>query len=118
MLLEKSGQRRLAQACGLGRGGRQRPQIQDPFGCDVVAYLEQLRVIAPKLLADAVREAHALLLELFRQARPLPQRNHSRVAGLDGPEQMRVRAQSAGCDPSIASVILRPSQADAVRSEE
>src|SRR4051794_13808439 len=27
---------------------------------------------------------------------------------------MRVRAQSAGCDPSIASVILGPSQTDAV----
>ena len=27
---------------------------------------------------------------------------------------MRVRAQSAGGDPSVASVILRPSQADAV----
>src|SRR3712207_800328 len=27
---------------------------------------------------------------------------------------MRVRAQSAGCDPSVTSVILRPSQADAV----
>src|SRR4051794_37608366 len=114
VLLEQSGQRRLAQACGLGRGGRQRPQIQDPLGCDVVAHREQLRVGAPELLADAVAQAHALVLELLRQARPLPQRNHDGVAGLDGPEQVRVRAQSAGCDPSIASVILGPSQADAV----
>src|SRR3954465_7184840 len=36
------------------------------------------------------------------------------VAGLDGPEQVRVRAQSAGRDPSIAPVVLRPRQADAV----
>ena len=61
-----------------------------------------------------LRQAHALLLQLFSQARPLPQRNHGRVAGLDGPEQVRVRAQSAGRDPSVAPVVLRSSQADAV----
>jgi hypothetical protein len=87
---------------------------QDPFGGDVVAHLKQLRVVAPKLLTDAVRQAHALLLELLRQARPLPQCDHSRVAGLDGPEQVGIGAQSAGRDPSIASVILRPRQADAI----
>src|SRR3954453_10982062 len=100
------------RAALVGVGG-QRPQIQDPFGCDVVAHREQLRVIAPELLADAVAQAHALLLKLFSQARPLPQRDHGRVAGLDGPEQVWIRAQSAGCDPSVASVILRPSEAAA-----
>src|SRR3954468_20600394 len=40
-------------------GAAQRPQIQDPFGCPIVAYLEQLRVVAPELLADAVAQAHA-----------------------------------------------------------
>src|SRR5215218_1366612 len=114
VLVEQPGQRRLAQACGLGRGGRQRPQIQDPLGGHIVAHLEQLWIVAPELLADAVREAHAFVLELFSQARPLPQCNHGGGAGLDGPEQVRVRAQSAGCDPSVAPVILRPSEADAV----
>src|SRR5215210_4278645 len=114
VLLEQPGQRRLAQACGLGRGGRQRPQIQDPLGCHIVAHLEQLRIVAPKLLADAVAQAHALLLQLFSQARPLPQRDHGGVAGLDGSEQVRIRAQPTGRDPGIAPVVLSPSQADAV----
>ena len=66
VLLEQPGQRRLAQACGLGRGGRQRPKIQDPLGCHIVAHGEQLRIEAPELLADAVREARALLLQFLR----------------------------------------------------
>src|SRR3954470_15481970 len=65
MLLKQPGQRRLAQACGLGRGGRQCPQLQDPFGCHIVAHREQLRIVAPELLADAVREARALLLQFL-----------------------------------------------------
>src|SRR3954470_11487520 len=80
----------------------------------IVAHLEQLWIVAPELLADAVREAHALVLELFSQARPLPQCNHGGIAGLDGPEQVGIGAQSAGRDPSVAPVILRPSEADAV----
>jgi hypothetical protein len=66
VFLEQSGQRRLTQACSLGRGGRQCPQVQDPFGGHIIDHREQLRIVAPKLLADAVAQAHALVLELFR----------------------------------------------------
>src|SRR4051812_40084352 len=101
--------------------GLDRTLVRDLASCrwvaehrPILAHREQLRIVAPKLLADAVREAHALLLQLFSQVGPLPQRNDGRVAGLDGPEQVQVRAQSAGRDPSIAPVVLRPSQTDAV----
>src|SRR3954449_2084730 len=65
VLPQQPRQRRLAQARRLGRGWRQRPQRQNPLGCHVIAQFEKLRVVAPKLLADAVAQARALALELF-----------------------------------------------------
>src|ERR671939_225220 len=97
-----------------GRGWRQCPQLQDPLGRHVLAQLEELRVVAPELLTDAVAQTHALLLQLLSQARPLPQRDHGGIAGLDGPEQVRIRAQSTGRDPGVAPVVLGTSNADAV----
>src|ERR671938_204888 len=114
VLLEQPGQRRCAQACGLGRGRRQRPQIEDPLGRDVLVQLEELRVVAPELLADAIAQAHALLLQLLSQARPFPQRDHGGVAGLDRPEQVRVGAQPPCRDPGIAPVVLGTRKTDAV----
>ena len=114
VLLEQPRQRRLAQARRLGRGRRHRPQRQDPLGRDVVAQLEQLRVVAPELLADAVGQAHALLLQLLGQARPLAQLDHGRVAGLHGPEQVPVGAQPGGRDPGVAPVVLGAGDAEPV----
>jgi PAS domain S-box-containing protein len=112
--LEQPRQRRLAQARRLGRGRRHGPQRQDPLGRDVVGELQQLRIVAPELLADAVAQAHALLLQLLGQARPLAQLDHGRVAGLHGPEQVRVGAQPGGRDPGVAAVVLGAGDAEPV----
>ena len=45
-----------------------------------------------------------------------PQRNHGGVAGLDGPEQVRIRAQSAGGSSVVPS--FRPSEADTAQPLE
>ena len=111
---EQPGDGRLAQARRLGRGRGRGPERQDPFGRDVVAQLEQLRVVAPELLADAVGQAHALLLQLLGQARPLAQLDHARVADGHAPEQVRVGAQPGGRDPGVAPVVLGPGDADPV----
>ena len=61
-LAEQPGDGRPVQARGLGRGRCHGPELQDPLGGKVIGELEQLRVVAPQLLADAVGQAHALLL--------------------------------------------------------
>jgi hypothetical protein len=114
VLLQQTRHRRRAQARRFGRRRRQRPQRQDPFGRDIVAQREQLRVVAPELLADAVGQADALLPQLLGQARPFPELDNGRVAGLHRPEQVPVGAQPRGRDPSIAPVVLGAGDAEPV----
>ena len=107
VLLEQARHCRLAQARCLGRGRRHGPQRKHPLGRAIIGQFEQLRVVAPKLLADAVAQAHALLLKLLGQARPLAQLDDGGVASLHGPEQLRVGAQPRSCDPRVAAVVWR-----------
>ena len=51
-----------------GRCWREIPQGQDPLGRNILGHREQLRVVAPELLANPGAQAHALLLELLGQA--------------------------------------------------
>jgi hypothetical protein len=73
VLLEQFSDGCLTEARCLGRGRRHGPQREHPIGCNVVAHLKQLWVITPKLLANAVAQAHALLLQLLRHSEPLSQ---------------------------------------------
>ena len=56
--------------------------------------------------------AHALLLQLLGQARPLAQLDHARVAAPHGPKQVRVGAQPGGRDPGVAPVVLGAGHAE------
>src|SRR3954470_14572985 len=114
VLPQQPRQRRLAQARRLGRGRRPCPQRQDPFGCHVITQREKLGVVTPELLADSVAQAHALLLQLLGQPRPLAELNHAWVTGQYAAKQRPIRAQPGRCDPGIAPVVLGPGNADAV----
>jgi Transposase DDE domain len=52
---EQPGDARFVQARRLGRGRRQAPELQDPFGRDVVGELEQLRLVAPESVGAGSR---------------------------------------------------------------
>src|SRR4051795_10731897 len=103
VLPEQPRQRRLAQARRLGRGWGQRPRRQNPLGCHVIAQFEKLRVVAPELLADAVREAHPLLLEFLGQPRPLAELDHAWVTGQPAAEQRTIRGGPRGCGPGAGA---------------
>jgi hypothetical protein len=60
----------LAQMFTFGRCRRDGPKIEKPVGCNVVGELEQLRVISPDLVMQAIAKPHPFLLQLFGQARP------------------------------------------------
>lgn len=97
--------------------GRRRcpgPQGQNPFGRNVIAQLEQLRVVAPELLANPVAEAHAFLLQLLGQARAFPKLDDGRVADLHRPEQVPVGAQPGRGNAGIAPVVLGTGDAEAI----
>ena len=58
----------FAQAGNLGGCRRQRPQIEEPIDGEIVTEFERLRIIAPGLLADAVGQPVAFLLQVLGHA--------------------------------------------------
>ncbi len=63
----------LADARGLARRGDEFPQIEQPLGAKVFFKLQHGRVIAPKLLAQAVGKPVSLRAKIARDTGPLPQ---------------------------------------------
>ena len=98
--------REFAQAGGLGGRRRQSPEVEEPVGGEIVAEFEGLRIIAPELLADAVGEPVAVLLEVLGHARPLAQLDHDRVFGREPAEAMPVGSQGVGEHVGIAAIVL------------
>ncbi len=85
---------RLANALRRGRRRQAPPQVERPRRCDVVAGRgEQLRVVAPELLAHPIGLARAFPRQLFADARPLPQLDDRWVGRLQPPQTVRVGAQ-------------------------
>jgi hypothetical protein len=104
----------FANPGGLGRRGRQSPQLKKPIGCQIVADRERLRVVAPQLLAHAVGEPIALLLQILGHARPLAQLNDNGVLGDNLAEAMAVGAHGIAEHMRIAPIVLRPGDSETV----
>jgi len=96
----------LAQAGGLGGRRGHGPQIEEPIGGRIVAEFERLRIVAPELLADAIGQPIALLLQILGHARPLAQFDHDRVFDSEPAEAMPVGAQRVGEHVGVAAVVL------------
>src|SRR5271166_322171 len=75
-------------------------------GGEIVAEFEGLRIIAPELLADAVGEPVAFLLQVLGHARPLAQLDHDRVFDREPVEAMTVGSQRVGEHVGIAAIVL------------
>jgi hypothetical protein len=97
----------LAQPGGLCRGQGFVPQIEKPAGGTVLGNFKHLRVIPPQLLAHAIGQTTALLLQVVDHARPLTQLDDHRIIGRQDTERMAVGAQAVGQHPCIAPVIPR-----------
>jgi hypothetical protein len=67
---EQSLDGRLAQLFSFGRRRRHGPKVEEPIGRNVIGELEQLRVIPPELVMQAIAKPDPFLLQLFGQARP------------------------------------------------
>ena len=100
------------------RRGRRRqapPQSERPWRREVVAdRSEELRVVAPELLAHPVRQARAFPSQVLADARPLPQFDDRRVGRLEPSQTVRVGAQCRGQDPCVPSVVLCARRREAV----
>lgn len=96
----------FARAGSLGGCRRQCPQIEEPLGGEIVTEFERLRIIAPELLADAVGEPVAFLLQVLGHAGPLAQLDHDRVFDREPAEAMPVGSQGVGEHVGIAAVVL------------
>ena len=91
---------------GVGSGG-EFPEGQGPVGGQVGPEFEELRVVAPELLADAVGKAGALLGEVVRHAGPLAQLGDRGVEGAELAQAVRVGADGVSEDAGVAAVVLQ-----------
>src|SRR5205085_6120049 len=73
-----------------------------------------LRVETPQELPNAVAEPVALLFQVLRPARPLPQFDHHRIERLQSSEAARVGAQRVAQHLRVPAVILGASRREAV----
>ena len=89
------------------RGRRnQRPQGQKPVRSGIVREFEQLRVIPPELLADAVAQPVPLLPQVLGHARPFAEFDRDRIGRLQRPEAMPVGAQRIRQHAAVETVVL------------
>ena len=58
---------------GLGGRWSHGPELQKPVGANVIGEIEQVRMIAPELMADTNAKTHPFLLQFFEQTRPVAQ---------------------------------------------
>ncbi len=98
----------------LGRRGNPRPKLQEPGLGDVVGSFENLRVVAPELLAYPVRQASAFARQFLRDARPRPQLDDGRINGIDPAEAVAVCPERVGEDAGVAAVVLGTGGREAV----
>src|SRR5215472_15574818 len=89
-------------------------EIEEPARANVVRELVHLRIIAPKLMLQAVGQADVLGLELFLYARPFPELGDCRVDPGELAERAHIGPETVRQDISIAAVVLCSCDREAV----
>ena len=105
--------RRWIRRALAGVGARAQSSRNQGWG-HILGGLEELRVVAPELVAHAVGEACALPGQLCGDARPLPQFDDDRVEGFNASEAVDVGAKRVGQHACIAAVVLGTGRREAV----
>jgi hypothetical protein len=99
---------------GVFRRGNPPPEIEEPALADIVRENKALRVVAPQLLAEPVRQPRPLLLELVVHAGPLPELDDEWVLDAEPAEAVRIGSQRVGEDAGIAAIVLGAGNREAV----
>ena len=112
--LEQPGDGGLAHPSGLVRARHERPQVEEPVGASVVGDVEDLRIVAPQLLAHAVGEPGAFRGEVLGDARELAQFDNHRIDRRQAAEAARIGPERVTEHLGIAAVVLGPGWREAV----
>ena len=114
ILLEDTRDGLLTRLGSLLRCWQSLEEIKEPTCTHVIRELIYLRIIAPKLMLQAVGQADVLRFELFVYARPFPELNDSRIDTGELAERAHIGPEAVRQYVSIAAVVLCSCDGEAV----
>ena len=112
--LEEVGDRPGADAPRLVGSGREAPEVANPGLGEIAFDLQELRIVAPELLAGPVHEPGSVTGQVVCNPRPLAQLDDLRCGRVQEPERVAVGSQGIAERTSIAAIVLGAGRREAV----